>query len=94
MKKIFICIAFLWTGLFGGMAQQCLPELTAFKIKNEAFRNSQLEDMAVWMTDFMGPRLVASKLYDRAVKLTMEKMKALGLENVRVEVAMDFLKGG
>lgn len=54
MKKIFICIAFLWTGLFGGMAQQCLPELTAFKIKNEAFRNSQLEDMAVWMTVLWG----------------------------------------
>lgn len=94
MKKIIVlCAAVLWVAS-ALVAQQCLPLETAYKIKREAFQRSKMEELAQWMTDFLGPRLVGSKQSVRAEKLTKEKLEELGLSNARIEFAMDFPKGG
>ena len=31
-----------------------------YKIKQEGMNNSQVEDLAFWMTDYVGPRLTGS----------------------------------
>lgn len=94
MKRIVISVVFAGLCLIQAAAQQCLPVETAYKIKNEAFRNSQLDELAEWMTDFMGSRLVASKQYVRAAELIRTRMTEMGLKNARIEVAMEFPKGG
>ncbi|HEX7494250.1 MAG TPA: hypothetical protein VF346_08520, partial [Bacteroidales bacterium] len=36
-----------------------------YKIKQEGLKNSSIEDLAFWLTDFVGPRLTASTGYNR-----------------------------
>lgn len=75
-------------------AQTCLPADLAYKVKNEGFAKSQIESMAQFMTDNMGPRLAASQLKLRAEKMVIEYLKEMGLSNPRAEYAFDFAKGG
>jgi hypothetical protein len=75
-------------------AQKRLPDEIAYKIKNEAFANSKLEETAQWLTDFLGPRLTASKNGQRAEVLVKEKMTEFGLSNARQEFAVKFTRGG
>lgn len=65
-----------------------------YKIKQEGFKNSDIEDLSFWMTDFTGPRLTASEGKKRADDWVSARMKEYGLENVRVEVARPFDRGG
>ncbi len=65
-----------------------------YKIKQEGLKNSKIEDLSFWMTDFTGPRLTASKDKQRANEWTKKRMEEDGLENVRVETARAFDRGG
>lgn len=65
-----------------------------YKIKQEGFKNSGLEELAFWMTDYLGPRLTGSKLKSRADEWTANKMQEIGLRNVKVEVVREFTRGG
>jgi hypothetical protein len=90
---------FFFTGLVACLclslnAQTRLPDETAYKIKSEAFSNSGIEETAQWLTDFLGPRLAASKNGQRAEALVKEKMTEFGLSNARQEYAVGFAKGG
>jgi len=94
IKNLFFgLIAFLLVG-FTAVAQQSLPEDIAFKLKREAFQNSQVEALSFYLTDFAGPRLTASKLGVRAEILSKEKLVELDFSNVRIEYAADFPRGG
>lgn len=66
----------------------------SYRIKDEAFNRSHIEDISSFMTDRLGPRLAASKMKLRAESLMTAKLDSLGLGNPRVEFAMDFAKGG
>lgn len=76
------------------VAQSCLSPELAYKVKNEGFAKSQIESLAQFMTDDMGPRLAASQLKLRAEKMVVEKLEQMGFSNPRVEYAFDFPKGG
>ncbi len=65
-----------------------------FKIKQEGLKNSKIEDMAFWLTDFVGPRLTASSGFNRGTEWAKKKMEELGFQNVRIEAARDFSRGG
>ena len=94
MKNIFVgIIAFLFLTL-SALAQQSLPSDVVFKIKREAFQNSQIDELAFYLTDFAGPRLAGSKLAERAEIWTKEKFEQMGLSNARIEYAADFPRGG
>ena len=93
MKKFFIAaMAMACASLMS--AQTALSEDLAFRIKSEAFANSQIEELSVYMTDLLGPRLAASLGKLRSEELVMKKMTELGLSNSRIERATDFDKGG
>ena len=94
MKKLIISAVavILFSGI--AVAQKALPEDMAYKIKNEGFQRSQIENLSYWMTDYMGDRLTASQRWERSEVLAIEKLKALGFSNVRSEVATEFPRGG
>ena len=67
MKKIILSLAALVaTANVALYAQTCLSPELAYKVKNEGFSKSKIEEMAQFMTDDMGPRLAASQLKLRA----------------------------
>ncbi|MCI0702721.1 MAG: M20/M25/M40 family metallo-hydrolase [Planctomycetia bacterium] len=53
--------------------------IAEIKTRSEIMKNLQ------YVSDFIGPRLTGSKNMEKANKWTAEKMKAYGLENVRME---------
>ena len=65
-----------------------------YKIKQEGLKNSGIEDMAFWLTDFIGPRLTGSSGNNRGNEWAKKKMEELGLQNVRIESAREFSRGG
>lgn len=75
-------------------SQTAQPNEMAFRIKAEAFNNSQIEPIAQYMTDFLGSRLEASKMKLRAEDLVMAELDSIGLKNSKVEFAYEFEKGG
>ena len=94
MKRFYTGVFAILFLSFSIVAQQSLSEDIAFKIKREAFQNSQLEDLAFLLTDFAGPRLAGSKLAERGEQIAKEKLIELGFSNVRIEKAADFHRGG
>ena len=94
MKKLFAGVfAILLSTLFA-FSQQAISEEFAFKLKREAFQNSQMEALAFYFTDYAGPRLAASKLAERSEILAKEKLAELGFSHPRIEKAADFPRGG
>ena len=65
-----------------------------YRIKQEGLKNSSIEDLAFWLTDFVGPRLTGSTGNNRGNEWAMKKMEELGFQNVRIEAARDFSRGG
>jgi hypothetical protein len=65
-----------------------------YKIKQEGSRNSKIEELAFGLTDFVGPRLTASTGNTRGNEWAKKKMEELGFQNVRIEEAGDFSRGG
>jgi len=65
-----------------------------YKIKQEGQRNSAIEELAYGLTDFVGPRLTGSSGGTRGNEWAKKKMEELGFQNVRIEEARDFSRGG
>ncbi len=65
-----------------------------YKIKQEGLKNSKIEDLAFWLTDYVGPRLTASTGFNRGAEWAKKTMEDYGLQNVRIEEARDFSRGG
>jgi len=65
-----------------------------YKIKQEGFKNSDIEELSFWMTDFVGPRLTASRGKKKANEWTSKRMQEYGLSNVKIEVVRPFDRGG
>jgi carboxypeptidase Q len=65
-----------------------------YKIKQEGLKNSGVEDMAFWLTDYIGPRLTGSSGNNRGNEWAKKKMEELGFQNVRIEATRDFNRGG
>lgn len=95
MKRVaFLLFALLLLANSASYSQSCLPGDLAYRVKNEGFSNSQIEQLAQFMTDEMGPRLAASQLKLRAEQMMVEKLQTMGFSNVAAEFAYDFPKGG
>ena len=78
-RLILMCAGIMFFLAVG--AQTRLPDEVAYRIKNEAFSNSKVEEMAQWFTDFLGPRLAASQNGLRAEALAKDKLTEYGLSN-------------
>jgi carboxypeptidase Q len=95
MKKIYSSLfLILFVPLFLLAQKENIDLGMVYKIKAEGQRGSQIEDMAFWLDDFVGPRLTGSAGLDRGNEWAKKKMEELGLVNVRIEQAREFTRGG
>ncbi len=95
MKKIFISISLLLLLPLFLMSQIENVDLQmVYKIKQEGQQNSQIQDLAFWLTDYIGPRLTGSTGNNRGNEWAKKKMEELGFQNVRIEAAREFSRGG
>ena len=65
-----------------------------YKIKQEGSRGSSIQDITFGLTDLAGPRLTGSTGINKANEWAKKKMEEIGLQNVRIEEARDFSRGG
>ena len=77
MKKSILLLLVVFITNIALYAQTCLSNELVYKVKNEGFAKSQLEDIAQFMTDNLGPRLAASQLKLRSESMVVEKLKEL-----------------
>jgi len=97
MKLSKISAAFLFLLLFplwSTSQNENIDLSMIYRIKQEGFKNSSIEDLAFWLTDFIGPRLTGSMGNNRGNEWAKKKMEELGFQNVRIEAARDFSRGG
>jgi carboxypeptidase Q len=85
MKKLIlftiVCIPVRFS-----IAQNDEPDLNMLqKIRYEGFNNSQVMDIAFYLTEVSGPRLNNSPGFRRAANYTKNKLTEWGLENARLE---------
>lgn len=93
MKK-FLLLACSIMSFCALHAQTAISEEMAFRIKNEAFANSDIDKLSMYMTDLLGSRLAASEQKLRSEQLVVKKLAEYGLSNPRSEFAAEFTKGG
>jgi carboxypeptidase Q len=92
MKKI----AFVLTLLISAttvFAQEKIDYDVLNKIKEEGLKNSKIEEIAFYLTDYSGPRLSNSPGLKTAQEWAVGKMKEWGLENAKREAWGEFGKG-
>jgi len=65
-----------------------------YKIKQEGLKNSNIEELAFGLTDFTGPRLTGSTGNHNGNAWAKKKMEEYGFQNVRIEKATEFTRGG
>ena len=94
MREYLLAAACGLLSLGTAQAQTAISEEMAFRIKNEAFANSSIDQLSQYMTDLLGPRLAASEMKVRSEQLVVKKLAEYGLSNPRSEFATDFAKGG
>lgn len=92
MKNLFLFITLLLISslLYG---QEKVDTLIIKKIKNEELQNSQIKELAFWLTDVCGPRLTNSPGYRKAVDWTVQTFKQWGLKNAGPEPWGEYGKG-
>jgi len=95
MKKISASVLFLFMLPLWLMSQSENIDLgMIYKIKQEGLKNSKIEELAFGLTDFVGPRLTGSTGNTRGNEWAKKKMEELGFQNVRIEAAKNFNRGG
>jgi Zn-dependent M28 family amino/carboxypeptidase len=94
MKKISSSLLFLLFVPLWLLSQENVDLSIIYKIKQEGFKNSGIEELAFGLTDFVGPRLTGSTGNNRGNEWAKKKMEEIGLKNVRIEEANEFVRGG
>jgi len=92
MKKTQLVTLGLATAVFSAMvalplraANEVIDYAGLAKIKAEGMQNSQVMELASWMTDVYGPRLSGSPNIQKAGEWAVAEMKKWGLQNVAME---------
>lgn len=96
MKKFILSSLVIFLLIPSGLYSQseAVDLSMVYKIKQEGSQNSGVAELSFWMTDYLGPRLAASKAGDRGNEWAKKKMEELGLKNVIIDQARDFERGG
>jgi len=95
MKKTQLVTLGLATAVFAAMvalplgaaqgAGEAIDYAGLAKIKAEGMQNSQVMELASWMTDVHGPRLSGSPNIQQAGEWAVAELKKMGLQNVAME---------
>jgi hypothetical protein len=78
---------------FAQMAQEAVDMNAVERIRHEGLENSQMEEIAGYMMDVIGPRLTGSPGMMEANDWTADKFREWGLVNVHVEPWGEFGRG-
>jgi hypothetical protein len=62
-------------------------------IRNQGFENSSLREMAIQLTDGIGPRLTGSQGFTKSIEWAVETLKNMGINTARLEPWGDFGNG-
>jgi hypothetical protein len=76
-----------------GYAQESVDLMMISKIKSEGFDNSQIMDIASYLTDVHGPRLTNSPNYWKASQWCVDQLTEWGLANAQLEPWGPFGRG-
>lgn len=92
-RHFTVLVIFLFLSIFINAQTEQVNLEMVYKIKQAGKSNSQIEELSFWMTDYLGPRLTASKGKQRANDWVKNKMEEIGLENVIIETVRPFDRG-
>ena len=81
MKKIYFLFLFMSISLFV-QAQQSGMKNVVDVIKKHGLEESQVMEIASWMTDIYGPRLTGSPQLDKATDWAQKELKSWGMDDV------------
>lgn len=84
----------LFTPLWLASQTENVDLTMVYKIKQEGTINSKIEELAFGLTDLTGPRLTGSTGGQKGNEWAKKTMEELGFQNVRIEEARDFNRGG
>ena len=93
MKKVLLLSAFIFTSYSLTLAQETESLEPTDLIKSEGLENSQVMEIASWLTDVHGPRLTGSPQLDQASKWVMSKFEEWGLSNIHLDEWGPFGRG-
>ncbi|HUW93338.1 MAG TPA: M20/M25/M40 family metallo-hydrolase [Bacteroidales bacterium] len=94
IKNLVFTFILLSFSILGSSQGPVTDLATAYKIRQEGLKNSDMTNLMYIMTDLAGPRLTGSPGIDRANEIARAKLAEYGLSNVRIEVAREFSRGG
>jgi len=84
---LLLCLSFLMGSLIA-------QETDAIDIaKKQGLEQSQVMEIASWITDVYGPRLTGSPMLDKATAWAVDELKSWGMENVHLEEWGPFGRG-
>jgi hypothetical protein len=89
-----LLILFLLSPVFVNAQTEPADLEMIYKIKQYEKSRSQIEDIAFWMTDYLGPRLTASQNKARADEFVKNKFEEFGLSNAVIDPVRPFDRGG
>ncbi len=93
MKKLLLLVCALAAFSLSITAQEPVNDSINAIIRKHGLDNSQVMEIAGWLTDVYGPRLTGSPMLDKATNWTVNLMKDWGLSNVHLDEWGPFGRG-
>lgn len=91
--RYLLTLALLLGGISFAVAQEPVNEELNTIIRKHGLEQSQVKDIAGWMTDVYGPRLTGSPMLDKATEWAQKTLKDWGMSNVHLESWGPFGRG-
>ena len=92
MKNTFLLLMLMIFSVTS-WSQEQIDEKTIEVIKKHGLEQSQVMEIASWMTDVYGPRLTGSPMLDKATEWAQKELKAWGMGNVHLDEWGPFGRG-
>lgn len=86
LSLVLLCCTLAWS-------QEPIHDEINEVIRKHGLENSQVMEIAGWMTDVYGPRLTGSPMLDKATDWAVKTLKEWGMENVHTESWGPFGRG-
>ena len=93
MKKMLLLVALVIFGLQILHSQEVVNDSVNTVIRKHGMDESQVMDIASWMTDVYGPRLTGSPMLDKATEWAVKQLKDWGYQNVHLDEWGPFGRG-
>ncbi len=93
MRKFIPLLALLALFFENAQGQEAIHEDLIESIKKHGLEQSQVMEIASWITDVYGPRLTGSPMLDQATEWAKKTLMDWGLENVHLEEWGPFGRG-